>query len=187
MDLRMMSCVTGEMEEGIDTGNAEFAKEQLENKYYKDLLKCVLASKIQLNHILRDRCANEISSVEMPLAIFSGITMDVYALSLKSSGLYVLQDVAQTKFPMTFMDLKHNGIENMIKALATYKKMAMKIHDINEENEQGGTKRKKVKVIPRNQGRPYALSVVRQDASTWTRALWKPPRMESDSDSEGDE
>ncbi|KAL9558077.1 hypothetical protein PS6_001457 [Mucor atramentarius] len=83
----------------------------------QDLLKSVLLTKIQLNHSLKDRTAAEVSNVQIPLAIISGLTLDIYALSLKSSGLYVLQDVDQAKFPMTLVDLKSYGIDDLIKAV----------------------------------------------------------------------
>lgn len=102
-----------------------------------------LSAKIQLNNVLKDRTAAEVSNVQVPLTIISGHTLDIYGLFLKSSGMYVCAaDVAQAKFPMTFVDLKSHG--DLIKAVRTYKEMALEIHCINDENEQE-TSRKKSK------------------------------------------
>jgi hypothetical protein len=70
-------------------------------------------------------------------------TLDIYGLFLKSSGLYVLQDIAQAKFPMTLVDLKSHGIDSLIKAVKTYQEMALEIHSINGKNEQGSSGKKK--------------------------------------------
>ncbi|KAL9537566.1 hypothetical protein MBANPS3_011660 [Mucor bainieri] len=107
MDLRMMSCVVEDMEEATDVGTTEFAKEQMESKYYKDLLKCVLASKTHLNHILQGRCAEEITNVKISLAIFSGMTMDIYALLLKPSVWFVrLTRCCSNQVPYIFCGLE---------------------------------------------------------------------------------
>ncbi|KAG1143196.1 hypothetical protein G6F37_007580 [Rhizopus arrhizus] len=53
MDLRLINLCTDSLKEALDVGNAEFAKKDSESKYYKDLLKAVLSSKIHLNELLK--------------------------------------------------------------------------------------------------------------------------------------
>jgi hypothetical protein len=53
MDLRLINLCADSLKEALDVGNAEFAKKESESKYYKDLLKAVLSSKIHLNELLK--------------------------------------------------------------------------------------------------------------------------------------
>lgn len=81
----------------------KFAKEQKEEKYYKDLLKIFLSSKLQLNSLVRNHpslTGQDIQEIQLPFSIISGMTCDVYCLSLKAPDLYVIHEVSGIKILM---------------------------------------------------------------------------------------
>ncbi|KAI9358473.1 hypothetical protein BD770DRAFT_300039, partial [Pilaira anomala] len=54
MDLRLINLSVEDLKEALDIGNAEFSRAETETKYYKDLLKLVISSKIHLNELVKD-------------------------------------------------------------------------------------------------------------------------------------
>ncbi|KAI7889441.1 uncharacterized protein EV154DRAFT_408358, partial [Mucor mucedo] len=76
--------------------NAEFAKKETDSKYYKDLLKAVISSKIHLNELIKDfpgMNQEKIKNLQMPLCVVAGTTCYVYGLNLESRNLYVIKDI----------------------------------------------------------------------------------------------
>ncbi|KAG1081726.1 hypothetical protein G6F61_008864 [Rhizopus arrhizus] len=87
MDLRLINLCADSLKEALDVGNSEFAKKESESKYYKDLLKAVLSSKIHLNELLKNfpgMTQERVKELKMPLCIIIGTTCYVYGLHLES-------------------------------------------------------------------------------------------------------
>ncbi|KAG2202738.1 hypothetical protein INT47_004762 [Mucor saturninus] len=74
MDLRLIVQLDDSFKEVLDVGNAEFAKKETDSKYYKDLLKAVISSKIHLNELVKDfpgMTQEKVKNLQMPLCVVS--------------------------------------------------------------------------------------------------------------------
>ena len=75
----------------IDIANTEFSKEEQGHKYYKNMLKTVLSSRVQLNSLISyypNITKGSIKKIKLPFSIVSGMVHDVYSIELVSSSLY---------------------------------------------------------------------------------------------------
>lgn len=185
MDLRLLNrAIT--LKKTIDVANAEFSKEQQDHKYYKDILKAVLSSKIQLNSLISGHpniTKEEIKKIKIPFNIISGMVCDVYSIGLESSGLYIINEVAQMKIPTTLRELKNGGISQFLKSLFMLKEMCLNIKNIHNEKDEI-LRVRNIKVIKKNKNKYH--SILDTEKLTWIRDLWLPPPMK-DGDEDSDD
>ncbi|KAI8047301.1 uncharacterized protein B0P05DRAFT_592726 [Gilbertella persicaria] len=109
MDLRLINLSDDSHKEALDVGNAEFAKKETESKYYKDLLKAVISSKIHLNELVENFpgiTQEKVKNLQMPLCVVTSTTCYVYGLYLESRNLYILKDVCSMSIPLSLKEMK---------------------------------------------------------------------------------
>ncbi|KAG0740990.1 hypothetical protein G6F35_003293 [Rhizopus arrhizus] len=182
LDLRLM--MNMDYEKGIpDLGSSELAKDIHRSKFYRDKLKTVLSSKIDLNQMIESfpNSYGGAPPIHIPFIIMNQLEATMYSLQLAHNGLYVLNEVTTISLPITLIEVKDGGIERMVERLNLVKKLVMDVKHVNEEviELRNIKKRKTIKnlTITRN-----SSNTNEADQKVWMRPVWFPPKYESDSD-----
>lgn len=118
LDLRIMMNL--DYEKGLpDLGSGELAKDFYSSKFYRDKLKTVLSSKIDLNQMIESfpNSYEGAPQIYIPFIIMNQLEATVYSLQLTHNGLYVLSEVVTISLPGTLIEVKDGGIERMVEGL----------------------------------------------------------------------
>ena len=118
MDLRIISSLNNEkMVPNLATG--EIAKDIWMSKFYKDKLKTVLSSKMDLNQFVESfpKSYKSTLPVYIPFIIMAALEATVYALYLGSNGLYIINEVATISLPRTLFEVKDGRISKVVSSL----------------------------------------------------------------------
>ncbi|CAO3658323.1 unnamed protein product [Rhizopus stolonifer] len=140
------------LKEALDVGNAEFAKKESESKYYKDLLKAVLSSKIHLDELIKDFpgiTQERAKELKMPLCVVVGTTCYVFALYLESRNFYLIEDVCRMSIPLSLKEMKEGGISDLLKKLLILKNLCLNTKAMVDEK-NGLLQAAKILVIMKN-------------------------------------
>jgi hypothetical protein len=123
MDLRVIANTLTKQDVQADTGAGELAKEIEKSKFYKDKLKAVLSSKLNINQRLDKSPAASIDpkTTLIPFIIIMGFEAVVYTLYLACNGLYVVDEVATISVPTSVSVVKDHGIGVMVSGLEVIK------------------------------------------------------------------
>lgn len=182
MDLRILSSLNSEKTvPNLATG--EIAKDIWKAKLYKDKLKTVLSSKMDLNQFVESfpHSYNRSLPVHIPFIIMAALEATVYVLYLGANGLYIINEVTNISLPRTLFEVKDGGISKVVSSLNIVKKLVIDVKQMNQDiiELRGIKKRKTMKQLTTSQ-----MGNSQDDAicKTWIRPIWFPPRYESDSD-----
>ena len=118
MDLRIISCLDNEkMTPNFATG--EVAKDIWMSKFYKDKLKTVLSSKMDLNQFIESfpKSYKNTLPAYIPFIIMADLEASVYVLYLGSNGLYIINEVTTISLPRTLFEVKQGGILSVVSSL----------------------------------------------------------------------
>ncbi|KAI9358471.1 hypothetical protein BD770DRAFT_387377 [Pilaira anomala] len=177
MDLRLINLSVEDLKEALDIGNAEFSRAETETKYYKDLLKLVISSKIHLNELVKDfpgLTSEKIKNVKMPLCVVAGTQFYVYSLSLVSKHLYVIQDVCDMSIPSSLKELKEDGILNLMKSLLLFKDTCLVVKEVADQRADI-INANKIPKIGKNKKTPAA-------SLNWCTNVWTLSSLEDNDD-----
>lgn len=118
MDLRIINSLDDE-KTMPDFATGEIAKSILKSKFYKDKLKTVLLSKIDLNQLIESSSKfNESTlSIYMPFFIIAELEATVCVLYLGSNGLYIINEITTISLPTTSLEVKNGAALRVISKL----------------------------------------------------------------------
>lgn len=184
MDLRILSSLNSEKTvPNLATG--EIAKDIWKSKLYKDKLKTVLSSKMDLNQFVESfpNSYKRSLPVYIPFIIMASLEATVYVLHLGSNGLYIINEVTNISLPRTLFEVKDGGISKVVSSLNIVKKLVIDVKQMNQDiiELRGIKKRKTMKQLTTSQ---MGNNQDDADCKKWIRPIWFPPRYESDSDNE---
>ncbi|KAI9343683.1 hypothetical protein BD770DRAFT_414394 [Pilaira anomala] len=117
-DLRFIACQSSK--EIIDAGVAEFAPKVFPSKYYRDKLKMILASKAQLNSLVKDFSdldKDSLRNLNIPFISIMGFECEIYTLRLIANGLYGVELIYSMTFPSTVVSLKEDGLRQTVEEI----------------------------------------------------------------------
>lgn len=97
MDLRLINAFSSA--ESTDVATADFVKSESEAKFYRDLLKVVLSSKIHLNGIIKDLDKESALKVIVPFCVIAGVTGYIYSIRIVAKSVYVVTEVTRITIP----------------------------------------------------------------------------------------
>jgi hypothetical protein len=106
----------------LDILSGEFAK--LNDKYYYDKTKLILAGKCHLNLLIKfipSSSPEGIKSISNPLIQVMSMNIHVYSLSLIDKNLYLVQKIAALHYPRTLNQIKTSGIKTLIDGFSLLK------------------------------------------------------------------
>ncbi|KAG1051092.1 hypothetical protein G6F43_006684 [Rhizopus delemar] len=134
----------------------EIAKDIWKSKFYKDKLKIVLSSKMDLNQFVESFPKSYVNTlpVYIPFIIMAELEATVYALYLGSNELYIINEVTTISLPRTLFEIKYGGISRVVSSLNIVKATASQMSRSQDE----------------------------ADCKAWIRPIWFPPKYESDPD-----
>ncbi|KAG1168419.1 hypothetical protein G6F70_009124 [Rhizopus microsporus] len=182
MDLRIISSLNNEkMVPNLATG--EIAKDIWMSKFYKDKLKTVLSSKMDLNQFVESfpKSYKSTLPVYIPFIIMAALEATVYALYLGSNGLYIINEVATISLPRTLFEVKDGRISKVVSSLNIVKKLVVDVKQLNQHITELRRikKRKTIKQLTASQ---MSSNQDEADCKAWIRPIWFPPKYESDPD-----
>ncbi|CEI94269.1 hypothetical protein RMCBS344292_08483 [Rhizopus microsporus] len=181
MDLRLIVSGMSRQNEIIDAAVAEFSPKVFKSKHYKDKLKTVLASKAQLNSLLKnyDYLDEEsLKDIAIPFMTIMGLECEIYTLRLAANGLYVVDVIYTMNFPSSDEMKLGGNMKNLIRGLYLVKDLCRDVIETNKKKK--ANLRKKTKRSQKGlRGDDDKVVRTRLD---WSRDLWCPPPYESDSD-----
>ncbi|KAG1038447.1 hypothetical protein G6F43_012685 [Rhizopus delemar] len=182
MDLRIINSLDDE-KIMPDFATGEIAKSILKSKFYKDKLKAVLLSKMDLNQIIESSSKFNESTlpIYMPFFIIAELEATVCVLYLGSNGLYVINEITTISLPTTSLEVKNGAVLRVISKLNIMKKLVEDIKQLNKTivELESIKKRKTLKVLTVSQ---ISNDKDEPNFKEWIRPVWFPPKFESDSD-----
>lgn len=111
MDLRIIKSL-GDEKVMPDFATGEVAKSILKSKFYKDKLKTVLTSKMDLNKFVESplKFYADTPSIYIPFFIIAELEATVCVLHMGSNGLYILNEVTTISLPTTSLEVKNGAL-----------------------------------------------------------------------------
>ncbi|KAG1158995.1 hypothetical protein G6F36_014114 [Rhizopus arrhizus] len=112
----------------------EIAKDIWKSKFYKDKLKTVLSSKMDLNQFVESFPKSYVNTlpVYIPFIIMAELEATVYALYLGSNELYIINEVTTISLPRTLFEIKDGGISRVVSSLNIVKKLVADVKQMNQ-------------------------------------------------------
>lgn len=124
-DLRIISHTLSCQAIKADLASGEFARSVDESKLYRDKLKGVLTSKLNINQRYKETMNLGLSfnSIQFnaPFIVVMGHEAVLYNLSKSSDDPYMLYETTALSFPSSVEDIKNNGIADLIRGLKKIK------------------------------------------------------------------
>ncbi|CAO3702912.1 unnamed protein product [Rhizopus stolonifer] len=125
LDLRIIASISSQ---NVDVLNGEVA-ETNEAKYYYDKRKAVLAAKNHINHLL----PKDMHTIYMPIVQIMGMSCHLYVLSLINKGLYLLQQVYITSYPVSNHEIRTDALQKIVRDFALIEDILQNTLDIYDK------------------------------------------------------
>lgn len=157
-------------------GAAEFAPTVFNSKYYKDKMKTVLASKYQLDAIVKDFPGldeDTIPSIAVPFLLIMALECGLYTLSFIGNGLYAVKSVCGMTFLSSKEEMRDNDLGELITGLSTVKKLCEEVQAVVTKKAQlkDNNSKNKMRALRGDQGDETHTQL------TWWREIWCPPPL----------
>ncbi|PHZ14089.1 uncharacterized protein RHIMIDRAFT_278174 [Rhizopus microsporus ATCC 52813] len=124
-DLRIISHTLSCQGIKADVAAGEFARSVDESKLYRDKLKGVLISKLNMNQRYKEIMGLgfdcNATQLNAPFIVVMGHEAVLYNLTKTSADPYILYEATTLSFPSSVEDIKNNGIADLIRALRKIK------------------------------------------------------------------